>query len=53
VIELGPGAGDAGGRIVAQGTPEDLARVAQSPTGRYLQDLLSDGPTVQPADRPT
>ena len=39
VIELGPGAGDAGGRVVAEGTPEDIARVADSPTGRYLRDL--------------
>ncbi len=39
VIEMGPGAGDAGGRIVAQGTPEDIARSADSPTGRYLRDV--------------
>ena len=39
VIDLGPGAGDAGGRVVAAGTPEDVARVADSPTGRYLRDL--------------
>ena len=39
VIELGPGAGDAGGRVVAQGTPEDIARVAESPTGHYLRSL--------------
>jgi excinuclease ABC subunit A len=36
VIELGPGAGDAGGRVVAEGTPEDIARTPESPTGRYL-----------------
>jgi excinuclease ABC subunit A len=39
VIEMGPGAGDAGGRVVAQGTPEQIAGVADSPTGRYLRDL--------------
>jgi excinuclease ABC subunit A len=39
VIEMGPGAGDAGGRVVAQGPPEAIARVADSPTGRYLRDL--------------
>src|SRR6266576_922977 len=39
VIELGPGAGDAGGRVVAQGTPDDIARSADSPTGRYLRDV--------------
>jgi excinuclease ABC subunit A len=39
VIEMGPGAGDAGVRVVAQGPPEAIARVADSPTGRYLRDL--------------
>jgi excinuclease ABC subunit A len=39
IIEMGPGAGDAGGRVVAEGTPEDIARVDDSPTGRYLRDL--------------
>ena len=36
VIDLGPGAGAQGGRIVAEGTPEDVALVAASVTGRYL-----------------
>ncbi len=36
VIELGPGAGDAGGRLVAAGTPEHIAATPDSPTGRYL-----------------
>src|SRR5881398_3141770 len=39
VIEMGPGAGDAGGRVVAQGPPEAIARTPESPTGRYLRDL--------------
>jgi excinuclease ABC subunit A len=39
VIDLGPGAGDQGGRVIAAGTPEEVARVAESPTGRYLRDL--------------
>ncbi|MGH7569261.1 MAG: excinuclease ABC subunit UvrA [Gemmatimonadales bacterium] len=39
VIDLGPGAGDQGGRVVAQGTPEEVARVGESATGRYLADL--------------
>ncbi|HEU5261867.1 MAG TPA: excinuclease ABC subunit UvrA [Gemmatimonadales bacterium] len=39
IIDLGPGAGDAGGRVVAQGTPEEVARAAGSATGRYLLDL--------------
>ncbi|HET7790154.1 MAG TPA: excinuclease ABC subunit UvrA [Gemmatimonadales bacterium] len=40
VIDLGPGAGAGGGRIVAQGTPEDVARTPESRTGRYLADLI-------------
>ena len=41
IIDLGPEGGDAGGRIVAEGTPEDVARVAESHTGRYLARILS------------
>jgi excinuclease ABC subunit A len=37
VIDLGPGAGAQGGRIVAEGTPEEVAHVAGSVTGRYLE----------------
>jgi excinuclease ABC subunit A len=40
VIDLGPGAGDQGGRIVAAGTPEHVAHVAESVTGRYLRDMV-------------
>ncbi|HEV2211532.1 MAG TPA: excinuclease ABC subunit A [Verrucomicrobiae bacterium] len=43
VIDLGPEGGEAGGRIVAEGTPEDLARSASargSHTGRFLRSLL-------------
>ncbi len=36
VIDLGPGGGDAGGRIVATGTPSQIAKDAASITGRYL-----------------
>jgi excinuclease ABC subunit A len=36
VIDIGPGAGVHGGRIVAQGTPDDIIRNARSLTGRYL-----------------
>jgi excinuclease ABC subunit A len=41
VIDLGPEGGEAGGRIVAAGTPEALARHPQSHTGRFLRRLLS------------
>ncbi|HQR24300.1 MAG TPA: excinuclease ABC subunit UvrA [Steroidobacteraceae bacterium] len=40
VIDLGPEGGDGGGRIVATGTPEDVAQVAASYTGRYLARVL-------------
>ena len=41
VIDLGPEAGQAGGRIVAQGTPEEIAEASASHTGRYLQPLIA------------
>jgi excinuclease ABC subunit A len=41
VIDMGPEAGEAGGRVVAQGTPEEIAETIGSHTGRYLQPLLS------------
>jgi excinuclease ABC subunit A len=40
VIDLGPEGGDAGGRVVARGTPEEVAAVRESYTGRFLADLL-------------
>jgi excinuclease ABC subunit A len=40
VIDLGPEGGDAGGRIVAQGTPEQVAGVEGSYTGKYLKAVL-------------
>jgi excinuclease ABC subunit A len=40
VIDLGPEGGDGGGRIVAQGTPEDVAASETSFTGRYLRNVL-------------
>ncbi|MGB3288925.1 MAG: excinuclease ABC subunit UvrA [Burkholderiaceae bacterium] len=40
VIDMGPEGGGGGGRIVAQGTPEDIAAAPASHTGRYLKPLL-------------
>jgi len=45
VIDLGPGGGDSGGRIVAAGTPEDIARCTASATGAFLKALASGAPT--------
>jgi len=42
IVDLGPEGGDKGGRIVATGTPEDVARVAGSYTGEYLRPYLGD-----------
>lgn len=41
VIDLGPEGGNKGGRVVAQGTPEQLAACEESYTGHYLRDALS------------
>jgi len=40
IIDLGPEGGEKGGEIIAQGTPEELARHPESYTGRYLRDVL-------------
>ena len=41
VVDLGPDGGHKGGRIVAAGTPEDVAKVKESHTGEYLKKILS------------
>jgi excinuclease ABC subunit A len=46
VIDLGPEAGDGGGRIVAEGTPEQIASAAGSHTGANLRPYLSGGTTA-------
>jgi len=43
IIDLGPEGGDGGGEIVAEGTPEDVAMVERSYTGRYLAPMLGLG----------
>ena len=40
IVDLGPEGGDAGGYIVAQGTPEEVAQVAESYTGQFLRQVL-------------
>ncbi|CAN5650912.1 excinuclease ABC subunit UvrA [soil metagenome] len=46
IIDLGPGAGPEGGRVVAMGTPEEVAVVPESLTGRYLAPLLEAQPSA-------
>jgi len=43
IIDLGPEGGPGGGRIVAEGTPEDVARTEGSLTGKFLQKVLQNG----------
>ncbi|MCA1845037.1 MAG: excinuclease ABC subunit UvrA, partial [Actinobacteria bacterium] len=40
VVDLGPEGGNGGGRVIAEGTPETVAKVAESYTGRFLADML-------------
>lgn len=46
VIDMGPGGGDAGGCIVACGTPEQIAACEASITGRYLREELEEAPSL-------
>jgi excinuclease ABC subunit A len=41
VIDLGPEGGDKGGEIVAEGTPEEVAKVKKSYTGQFLKEVLA------------
>ncbi|MCM1367220.1 MAG: excinuclease ABC subunit UvrA [Roseburia sp.] len=43
IIDLGPDGGDAGGAVVATGSPEKVAQVEQSKTGQYLKKILGGG----------
>jgi len=49
IIDLGPEAGPAGGRIVAEGTPETISRSKESHTGRALADVLKSSPKAERA----
>lgn len=43
IVEIGPGAGDQGGRLIAAGTPSEIARDTSSRTGPYLRQFLAAG----------
>ena len=49
VIDLGPEGGDAGGRVIATGTPEQVAEVSESYTGQFLRGVLA-APDETPAE---
>jgi excinuclease ABC subunit A len=48
IIDLGPEGGEAGGELVASGTPEDVAAVEDSYTGQFLREILPAKPTRAP-----
>jgi excinuclease ABC subunit A len=50
VIDLGPEGGEAGGRVVAAGTPEHLGRIHRSYTGRALAEFFSNGSRLKAAE---
>jgi len=48
IVDIGPEGGDGGGMIVAEGTPEDVAKVAGSYTGHYLARMLEGREAAAP-----
>ena len=50
IIDLGPEGGDAGGWVIAEGTPEQVARVEKSYTGQFLRSVLAGREALQPAE---
>jgi excinuclease ABC subunit A len=50
LIDLGPEGGDAGGYVIAEGTPEHVARVARSYTGQFLRPILLGREAMQPRE---
>jgi excinuclease ABC subunit A len=51
IIDLGPEGGEDGGQLVAMGTPEQVAHVPESHTGRFLQEILSSGKLLHTVSR--
>ncbi|MFJ9609705.1 excinuclease ABC subunit UvrA [Kitasatospora sp. NPDC101176] len=55
VVDMGPEGGSGGGTVVAEGTPEQIAAVPESHTGKFLRDILpgdfADAPVAAPAKR--
>jgi excinuclease ABC subunit A len=48
IIDLGPEGGSGGGKLVAEGTPEDVADTPASFTGQYLKPILAAAATEKP-----
>src|SRR5256714_287914 len=51
IVDLGPEGGDGGGRVVAEGPPESVAKVSESHTGRFLADVLGVKNNARPAPK--
>jgi len=51
IIDLGPGGGDAGGNVIAEGTPEQVAAIRKSYTGRFLAGHLPAGDLAETAQQ--
>jgi excinuclease ABC subunit A len=49
IIDLGPEGGSGGGKLVGMGRPEDIVRIPESHTGRWLAPLLTRGAPVREA----
>ena len=52
IIDLGPEGGEEGGRVIATGTPEQVAAVADSYTGQFLAEVLPAQPAAKPRKAP-
>jgi len=51
LIDLGPAGGDAGGRVIAQGTPEDVAEIEESYTGHFLKRMFLENAEFEARER--
>jgi excinuclease ABC subunit A len=51
IVDLGPEGGEEGGRVIAMGTPEQVAHIPESHTGRYLQQVLLSSRLLQTVER--
>jgi excinuclease ABC subunit A len=51
VVDLGPEGGSGGGQIIAEGTPEEIIKVKQSHTGKFLKPLLNLSETKKAATK--
>ncbi len=49
LIDMGPDGGNAGGRVIAAGTPEQVAKSVESHTGRFLADIFERNRRRAPA----